>query len=110
MTLPSIDVAPPQTTTDIELVVASDEELARPYRVIIENDDVTPMDFVILILLSVFDLTIDKAEAVMLEAHYRGEAHVVTLPYEEAHDRVYHAHGAARAAGYPLRFYLEPDA
>ena len=54
MTLPSIDVAPPQTTTDIELVVASDEELARPYRVIIENDDVTPMDFVILILLSVF--------------------------------------------------------
>ncbi len=110
MTLPSIDVAPPQTTTDMELVVASEEELERPYRVIIENDDVTPMDFVILILLSVFDLTIDRAEAVMLEAHHHGEAHVATLPYEEAHDRVYHAHSAAHAAGYPLRFYLEPDA
>jgi ATP-dependent Clp protease adaptor protein ClpS len=107
MPLP-IDVASPQTTTDIELVVANQEELERPYRVIIENDDVTPMDFVILVLLTIFDLSIERAEAVMLEAHHNGEAHVVTLPFEEANDRVYNAHSVARAAGYPLSFYLEP--
>lgn len=106
---PSVDVAPPQTTTDTEFIVVNDEELERPYRVIIENDDVTPMDFVILVLLTVFDLTIDRAEVIMLEAHHRGEAHVITLPYEEAHDRVYQAHSLARAANYPLSFYLEPD-
>ena len=106
---PSIDVAPPQTTTDIEFLVVSDEELERPYRVIIENDDVTPMEFVILVLLTVFSLAIDQAESVMLEAHHRGEAHVVTLPYEEARERVYQAHSLARAAGYPLSFYLEPE-
>ena len=32
----------PTTTTDVEFVVISDEDLEKPYRVIIENDDVTP--------------------------------------------------------------------
>ncbi|MGQ9893807.1 MAG: hypothetical protein ACUVSY_08435 [Roseiflexus sp.] len=35
--------------------------------------------------------------------------HVATLPYEEAQRRAYEAHHAAREAGYPLSFYLEPD-
>lgn len=104
-----VDVAQPETTTTIELLVASDEELERPYRVIIENDDVTPMDFVVMVLLAIFDLQIERAEQVMLEAHNSGIAHVVTLPYEDARQRVYDAHTVARAAGYPLSFYLEPE-
>jgi ATP-dependent Clp protease adaptor protein ClpS len=102
-------VAPPETTTTTEYVVATDEDLERPYRVIIENDDVTPMEFVVLVLLSIFDLDIERAEAVMLEAHFKGQAYVVSLPFEDAQQRVYQAHSVARAAGYPLSFYLEPD-
>lgn len=109
MTAP-IDVTAPETTTGIELVLAGEEELDRPYRVIIENDDVTPMEFVILVLLSIFELSIEQAESVMLQAHHNGEAYVATLPYEQAWNRVYSAHSAARAAGYPLSFYLEPEA
>jgi len=33
----------------------------------------------------------------------------VSLPFEDAQQRVYQAHSVARAAGYPLSFYLEPD-
>lgn len=102
-------VATPQTTTDVEFVVASDEELERPYRVIIENDDVTPMDFVVLVLLTIFELSFERAQDVMLAAHTEGRAYVVTLPFEEAQQRVYTAHSMAREAGYPLSFYLEPD-
>lgn len=109
MTTP-VDIAPPQTTTDIELIVVSDDDLERPYRVIIENDDVTPMDFVVMVLLAIFELSLDRAERIMLDAHHHGIAHVATLPYEEAHQRVYDAHSIARAAGYPLSFYLEPEA
>ena len=105
-----VDVAPPETTTTTEYIIASDEDLERPYRVIIENDDVTPMEFVVLVLLSIFDLDIERAEAVMLEAHYKGQAYVVSLPFEDAQQRVYQAHSVARAAGYPLSFYLEPEA
>jgi ATP-dependent Clp protease adaptor protein ClpS len=106
--------ATPETTTttivDVEYRVISDEELERPYRVIIENDDVTPMEFVTLVLLTIFELSYERAVHVMLEAHYNGRAYVVTLPFEEAQQRVYTAQSIARDAGFPLSFYLEPDA
>ncbi len=105
-----VDTAPPQTTTDTEYVVATNVELERPYRVIIENDDVTPMDFVVLVLLTIFELSYERAEEVMYQAHLKGRAYVVTLPFEEAQQRVYAAQNLARTSGYPLSFYLEPDA
>ena len=95
--------------TDTEFIIASDEELEKPYRVIIENDDVTPMEFVTLVLVFVFELPYERADAVMLEAHIKGQAYVTTLPYEDAQQRVYAAQSSARQAGYPLSFYLEPD-
>src|SRR2546421_10349022 len=79
------------TVTDVEYVVVSDQELERPYRVIIQNDDVTPQDFVILVLLIIFELPFPRAQSVMLEAHNQGRAYVVTLPLKEAQDRVYAA-------------------
>jgi ATP-dependent Clp protease adaptor protein ClpS len=106
----SIDIAAPQTTTDTEYVVVTDEDLERPYRVIIENDDLTPMDFVVLVLLTIFELSYERAESVMYEAHVKGRAYVATFPFEEAQQRVYAAQSLARASGYPLSFYLEPDA
>lgn len=90
-------------------MVVTDDELERPYRVIIENDDVTPMDFVVLVLESIFELDYLRAEQVMLEAHTKGRAHVVTLPYEDARQRVYAAKSLAQQFGYPLSFYLERD-
>jgi ATP-dependent Clp protease adaptor protein ClpS len=100
---------PTKTIPATEFVVVTDEELERPYRVIIENDDVTPMDFVVLVLEMIFELDETRAQQVMLEAHNRGRAHVVTLPFEDARQRVYTAQSLARQFSYPLRFYLEPE-
>ena len=50
---------------------------------IIENDDVTPMDFVVLVLLTIFELSYERAEEVMYQAHLKGRAYVATLPFEE---------------------------
>ncbi|MBN2146975.1 MAG: ATP-dependent Clp protease adaptor ClpS [Anaerolineales bacterium] len=80
-----------------------------PYRVIIHNDDVTPMDFVVHILLTVFLLAGPRAVQVMYTAHYHGSAYVCTLPKGEAQNRVARAHMSARLAGYPLEFTLEPE-
>jgi ATP-dependent Clp protease adapter protein ClpS len=68
------------------------------------------MEFVIAVLRSVFSLSTRAATAVMLEAHFTGVSHVMTLPHEEAKYRVGQAHSQARAAGYPLTFTIEPDA
>jgi ATP-dependent Clp protease adaptor protein ClpS len=102
-------IAEPETTTDVTYTLITDEELERPFRVIIQNDDVTPMEFVVMVLMGIFELTTDRAVEVMLEAHNNGRAHVVTLPLKEAQDRVYTAQSIARESGYPLSFYLEPD-
>lgn len=101
---PAVTVRP-----TVSFAVASDEELERPYRVIVQNDDVTPMDFVVIVLRVFFGLDLARAEQVMLTAHYEGRALVTVLPLQEAQERVYQAHHAAREAGYPLTFYLEPD-
>jgi ATP-dependent Clp protease adaptor protein ClpS len=106
---PAAPTTDTDTTTTTEFVVMGDDELERQYRVIIENDDVTPMDFVVVVLLVIFELTYERAEEVMLEAHLKGRAYVVTLPFEEAQARVYTAQSHAREAGYPLSFYLEPE-
>ncbi len=101
-----IDLAPPKQK--IEFIVA--EELEPPYRVLIHNDAVTPMDFVVDILRTVFEMPFDKAQAVMLTAHYEGVARVGVYPRDEAQRRVQAAHQNARLAGYPLKFTIEPEA
>ena len=79
------------------------------YRVIIHNDEITPMDFVIDILMSIFMLPTANAAHVMYTAHLNGNAYVQTLPKSEAQRRINKAHFAARFKGYPLQFTMEPE-
>jgi ATP-dependent Clp protease adaptor protein ClpS len=79
------------------------------YRVIIHNDNVTPMDFVIDILISIFLLPTANAAYVMYSAHLNGNAYVQTLPKPEAERRTNKAHFAARLMRYPLKFTIEPE-
>ena len=76
-------------------------------RVLIHNDDVTPMDFVVIILQRIFQLSPLEAEHVMIIAHFNGLALVATLPLSEAKTRVGKAHFAAQLEGYPLMFSIE---
>ncbi len=79
------------------------------YRVIIHNDDVTPMDFVLQTLTGIFQLDTLHAIQVMYTAHYKGRAYVQTLPKPEAVKRVGLAHVSARLNGYPLQFTIEAE-
>ena len=100
-----------ETTTDIdiEFVIMDEEELARPYRVIIHNDHVTTFDFVIAVLVTIFELPANRAIEVTYEAHNKGNAYVATLPLEEAKSKVYKAQYIARENGFPLSFTIEPE-
>jgi len=79
------------------------------YRVLIHNDEVTPYDFVILILQKIFQLTSMEAEHVTFVAHTADIAYVATLPQAEAESRVGKAQFAASLEGYPLSFTIEPE-
>ena len=98
-----------ETGIDLEFVVMDEEELERPYRVIIHNDNVTTFEFVINILVMIFQLSFFKATRIAFEAHNRGNAYICTLPLEEAKSRVFKAQFAAREKGFPLTFTIEPE-
>ncbi len=93
------------TERDLEYIVA--EDTGDKANVIVHNDDVTPFDFVIAVLVGVFHLSGRQAYGVTLRAHVTGTAHVITLALEEAKYKVGQAHGVARQAGYPLSFTIE---
>ncbi|MEW6400927.1 MAG: ATP-dependent Clp protease adaptor ClpS [Chloroflexota bacterium] len=98
-----------QTTPEIEIEKESETELDPLYRVIIHNDDVTPMDFVVHVLMTIFFLPQPDAIDVMYTAHHKGAAYVQTLPKAEAEKRINKAHFAAGLEGYPLHFSMEPE-
>ena len=97
------------TAPEIGEDVSQKEEFGPLYRVLIHNDDVTPMDFVIYVLRQIFLLSGPRAVHVMYTAHIHGTAYVDTLPKPEAQKRVHEAHFAARLQRYPLEFTLEKD-
>jgi len=97
------------TLPEIQIIEETETELEPLYRVIIHNDDVTPMDFVVHILKTVFYLSNDKAAQIMFTAHYYGTAYVQTLAKSEAEKRIQRAHSESNNAGYPLKFSMEPE-
>jgi ATP-dependent Clp protease adaptor protein ClpS len=100
-----------QTAPEIQIIDETEEqtELEPLYRILIHNDHVTPMDFVVNILKTVFYLSNDRALDVMMTAHITGIAYVQTLAKSEAEKRINKAHFAAGLEGYPLHFSMEPE-
>ena len=96
-------------TPEIEIIEKQEEEteLEPLYRVIIHNDHVTPMDFVVQILKTCFYLSNPSAADIMLTAHIYGSAYVQSLVKSEAQRRINKAHAEANNAGYPLHFSME---
>ncbi len=98
-----------QVTPEIEILEESETELEPLYKVVIHNDNVTPMDFVVHILKMIFFLGNDRASEIMLTAHINGNAYVQTLAKSEAEKRIDKAHFESNNAGYPLTFTMEPE-
>ena len=98
-----------QAVPEIHILEETDTDLEPMYSVVIHNDDVTPMNFVVEVLKQIFFLGNDRAAEIMLAAHLRGSAYVQSLPRMEAEKRVQKAHQAAGMEGYPLTFTLERE-
>jgi len=89
--------------------LSSKKRLAPLYRVLIHNDEVTPMDFVVMVLIQVFKKDAGEACRIMMEAHTADTALVAVLPLEQAELRVDQAHSLARTAKFPLTLSYEPE-
>lgn len=76
-------------------------------QVIMLNDDYTPMDFVIDVLIEVFDQTHHQATQTMLNVHNNGSGICGTYPYDIAELKLQLAKQKARDNDFPLQFTLK---
>ncbi|EOW9105050.1 ATP-dependent Clp protease adapter ClpS [Vibrio cholerae] len=77
------------------------------YHVVLNNDDYTPMDFVIEILERFFSMDIERATQVMLKVHYEGKAICGTFTAEVAETKVAQVTMYSRENEHPLLCTME---
>ena len=78
------------------------------YRVILLNDDYTTMEFVVEVLMLVFNKKLAEANEIMLDVHKKGRAVVGQYPWDIAATKAEQVHLTARENEFPLRCILEP--
>jgi len=79
------------------------------YKVILLNDDYTPMEFVVYVLEHFFALSHDAAVQVMLTVHQKGMAVVGVFTYEVAETKVTQVMDLARRNQHPLQCTMEKE-
>jgi len=77
------------------------------YKVLMLNDDYTPMEFVVMVLKRFFRMDLEQATRVMLHVHQRGVGVCGVYPYEVAETKVNQVMDFARENQHPLQCTLE---
>ncbi len=94
----------------VDLAVEEAQPKIKPpplYRVVLINDDFTPMEFVVDILESIFSMERTRATQVMLEVHTKGKGICGVFNYEIAETKVAHVMGIANQQQHPLLCTME---
>jgi len=80
------------------------------WKVVLLNDDKTPMEFVIEVLTGIFKHPQERAKDITLEIHNTGSAVAGIYTHEIAEQKGLDSTQAARQNGFPLVITIEPDA
>ncbi len=96
---------------DAGVSVKTRSKTQRPslYKVLMLNDDYTPMEFVVYVLQRFFGMDHAHAVDVMLTVHNKGVAVVGVYPYEVAETKVMQVMDCARSNQHPLQCTLEKE-
>ena len=92
--------------------VVEKQRLSSPnkYMVIFLNDNVTPMEYVVQVLLTFYGKTTEEANAITLEVHEKGRATAGAYSYEVAEQKCIETVTDARKHNYPLDVVMEESA
>lgn len=84
-------------------------ELPKKYKVIVCNDDVTPIEFVVSMLIMIFKHNEKSALELTLKVHNNGSAVAGIFSFEIAEQKAIDATNLARTNNYPLIIKVEPE-
>ena len=99
------------TETIIEEKTTTYRTLKEPpkYKVVVFNDDYTPMEFVVIVLMSIFKHTEASAIKIMMQVHNEGSAVAGVYNYEIAEQKHIEATNLAKESGYPLQVKIDSE-
>ena len=99
--------------TDIQegVITEYEEDVDEPpmYNVLLHNDDFTTKEFVVHVLMAVFNKSIEKATRIMLAVHRNGIGVIGVYPLEVAETKVNTVTELARENGFPLQTSIEKE-
>lgn len=93
----------------LQTLTRSKTKKPRRFKVLILNDDYTPMEFVTMVLTSIFKHSPASAHRLMLAIHRSGLGVAGVYSREIAETRVTHVLDLAQASGFPLQCTMEPE-
>ncbi len=97
----------PQTTEDPTSDTLDQTREPPMYRVVLHNDDYTSMEFVVEILILVFQKKPEEAVRIMMNVHQKGTGICGVYTFEVAETKVETVHSLARENGHPLRCSMD---
>jgi ATP-dependent Clp protease adaptor protein ClpS len=98
-------------STDLQLDEKIKIKVSEPkrWKVILLNDETTPMEFVVSILVETFRHTADTAQKVTVQVHETGSGVAGLYSFEIAEAKAVEATNIARTNNYPLQLKLEEE-
>lgn len=95
--------------TNIITVEKSKIKTKKPkhYKVVMHNDDYTTMEFVVDILMNIFNKKLEEANKIMIDVHKRGKGIAGIYPYDIAVTKVSTAMAIAEEEGFPFKLTIE---
>ncbi len=82
-------------------------ETPKMYRVLLLNDNYTPMDFVVLVLEQVFHKPSSEAHQLMMDVHVKGRGICGLYPFDVARTKVFQVKNLAKRHKHPLECVME---
>jgi ATP-dependent Clp protease adaptor protein ClpS len=99
----------PEVEESVESETDHDVEEPPMYRVMLLNDDYTTMEFVVDVLVFVFQKSPEEATRIMLNVHRSGVGVCGIYPFEVAETKVNTVEALARENGFPLKCIMERE-
>lgn len=99
----------PDDQSDLAVKPRAKSQRPPMYKVLLLNDDFTPMEFVVHVLERIFHLTHAQAIEIMLTVHRRGVAVVGVFSHEVAETKVAQVMELARRQQHPLQCTMEKE-
>ncbi len=98
-----------ESKSGTQTLVKPKPELKEPsfYKVVLLNDDFTPMDFVVHVLQKFFNKNMEEANTIMLQVHHQGSGVAGVYSHEIAETKVYIVNDYSRKNKHPLKCVME---